>query len=313
MKRVIALLAFLTVYSAAWADPYLDHVRGFDFGTVTYVEQSSQGKGSITIAYNSNTGTASGTGHMGSPDLNTLGALIYLVNFEQRSKTINLKINNTGTINLTTSGCGTIAISNLLLENNSTTYSPKFTGKTRTPRLGATLRLTDFQGTATCTISGTLSGIFGWKPSTASSYQNVDVPVQIVVIPAISLVHDSQAMLNFGTLCASTSPQTLTVTPSGAAGSSTAVCPATADISADSFTFNNPDPVAFSVTMPNSATLTNSSSGATLTVNNFTYNCVGGCTVSSGSKQFTVGGTLNIPASPSIGEYTGEYPVTVTF
>lgn len=313
MKRIFCLLVLLTLSGASYADPHVDHIRAMDFGVVTYTADNT-GVGMITVPNSANTPTTSGTGHMKNPTFpaGTLSrSMVYLDGFDAGSRqNLEAKVNTTSG-SYTTPGCGTVAISSISLWTTKPS-SPKGS-TTATLAVGASLQLTDFTGSGTCTISGTLTNVFGWRIKGASSYQSADFEFTFTIIGDSSLEHDTGAELDFGTICASSAQQTLTVTPAGAIGpSSTNACPTT--VTADSFTFSNPDSVSFSVTLPSSATLTNTSGGGgTLTVNNFTYSCGGSCVVSSGSKTFTVGATLNIPSSPIVGEYTGTYPVSVTF
>lgn len=312
MKRLISLITLLAIPCTVYADPHVSSIRQLEFGTVTYTDDNT-GKQMITVPSSASVPTTSGNGNMKNPTFpaGTLSrSLVYLDGFDSGSKQkLDAKVNNTsGT--WTTSGCGTVSISSI---NLWTTKPESAKGKTTaTLAVGASVQLTSFTGTGTCTISGTLTGALGWRIQNTGNYQDADFVFSLTVIGSTSLEHNTGAQLDFGTICTSTSAQTLIVTPdSTLSPSSTNVCPTS--VTADSFTFSNPDSVSFSVTVPNSATLTNTSNSATLTANNFTYSCNGSCTTSSGSKTFTVGATLNVPASPSPGDYVGSYSVSVTY
>lgn len=318
MKKIASAFVAIIVYTAvSCAAPYVSNNTPILFGTVTYTTDNTGVRTITVVAHQTqNIGQISGSGNMYSPDLNVKRAIITIDNLGTTAqKHIDLRINTTGTADVSSAGCGTVRISNLLLENASTTFLNKSVSKSSNrynSRPAGTVQLISVDSVSTCTISGVVPGAFGWKLHEDSTYNNEDIGVSLTVIGATSLDHDSGAELNFGTFCRSGQEQSLTITSAGTAESATMVCPATGEISADSFTFHNPDPISFSVSFPASSSLTNGN-GDTLTVTNFTSSCSGGCTTVNGYNTFTVGGTLTVPANSSPGDYVGNYSVTVTY
>ncbi|PQV49472.1 uncharacterized protein DUF4402 [Jejuia pallidilutea] len=71
----------------------------------------------------------------------------------------------------------------------------------------------------------------------------------------------------------------------------------------------------YTVTLPNSATLTNQTDGTTqMTVDNFTTNLTSNIgTLIDGASTFYVGGTLNISGAQPVGSYSGTFQVTVNY
>ena len=260
MKKVILIFILLQSIVRVHAVGYVDHVRGLDFGIVTYSD-SSTGVTTITVPSSQSSPTTSGSGgHMTNatfPAGTGSRCLVYLDGFDAGSKQkLNARV-NTSSATKTTQGCGTVTISDV---NLWTTKPESAKGKTTaTLAVGANLQLTNYTGTTTCTITGVLQGAVGWKLNSASSWSNTDVAdidFTFTIIGPTNLAHNPDSVLDFGTFCRTGQQQTLTVNPDGTVGSYNMVCAPTA-VSADSFTFSNPTSVLFSVSFPASATLTN--------------------------------------------------------
>jgi len=132
------------------------------------------------------------------------------------------------------------------------------------------------------------------------------------IVPAITI--SKTADLQFGLIVAGPGGTVLIGTDSsrsvnGPAGLTNASFP----VSAASFTVSGQANLAFSISLPTSATLTGPSS-ASMTVNAFSSNPSGSGTIGSGGTlAFAVGGTLTVGAAQTPGAYTGTFTVTVNY
>ena len=117
--------------------------------------------------------------------------------------------------------------------------------------------------------------------------------------------------LNFGKI-ASTSAGTVRIgTDNVVAGSATRISGTTPTAAA--FTVNGANNYAYTVSVPQSITLTNltGDGGETMTVDSFTHNST---EVGTGEPQtFQVGARLNVGESQVVGNYTGDVIVTVAY
>ncbi|MBQ6223774.1 MAG: DUF4402 domain-containing protein, partial [Campylobacter sp.] len=149
------------------------------------------------------------------------------------------------------------------------------------------------------TISGPIEGVtLQYKNSNnpnQETWQDANIMVSLDISVPNYLVHDTGAKLNFGSFC-----------------SSSIVCPISNDISADSFTFTSADMSApFSVNLP-AGSVSISNGTDSLSISNFTSSCTS-CTTTGGQATFTIGATITVPGGVSSGDYTGNYPVSVTY
>lgn len=233
------------------------------------------------------------------------------------------------------SDCGEISITGLSVYYNNTNFELKRQlSKTKTNPgsllspfnagfyLAFNATVTPVAGKGTCTLTYPLSGWFKYTESSASWDDVPDadfIPVNLtfsitLITEGNSFTHDKNATLNFGTFCKASQTQNLTIRPNGTVAASSTVCPASADISADSFTFKSSQASSFSVAVPSTpVTLTNPITGSTLQVTNFQPSCTSSCTVLNNTATVTVGGTLTVPGGADIGDYTGSYPVSVIY
>lgn len=291
-----------------------------DFGTVTYASDRS---GFTTTAI-----TAGGINSTGPGTVTTSGSNGNMTNFQNDASQASVDFTNTSYPyirlsitrknpgNLTTS-CGKLNITNLHMERRGLSSSKSYPVSSFPVGVAATLKLNSFTGTGACTMTADLSSYieFCEKQSSGSTCatSEVSIPLTAVlhIVPASALRHDTGAALNFGTLCQADYAQTVTVSPQGNVTYEQTFCPASGSVSADSFTLSAANGTDFTVTLPDSVTLSNGTDN--LTVSAFTYACSGGCTVQNGSQQFTVGGTLSIPDGVSTGNYEGNYSVSVTY
>ena len=324
MKKFLLILCLWVISPVLYAAS-MSGTPGVDFGTVAYVTNGT-GTSSVTITptrYDASASAAGTGGNLGgySPSNVTITP-IQIVDMA-KNYWMFMTLNNTSSYTVSTPGCGTLSITNVSLHTHNTTaqYRYKITNATTLVNaengvfIKMTVALTDFNGAGTCTISGAIP--FGWEqvhnnPTFPTSYNYM---VSITIVPPVFFTHDQGAKLDFGQLCFSTNPQTVTVSPAGGSSGSSLACPLTGTISADSFTVSASNTVSYTVTLPSSPiTLSRDGSQDTLTVDSFASSCSGSCSVgSSGSSTFTVGGTLHVPGGTSAGEYTGTYPVSITY
>jgi hypothetical protein len=131
------------------------------------------------------------------------------------------------------------------------------------------------------------------------------------VVQVLSITN-SITDLAFGEVIATTSAETVIISPSGIlSGSATPTGTTTAGV----FTVDGKDAKTYAVTVPGSATLT--SGGDTMTVNAFTFDGGGGVgnpgVVTNGGGPLNIGATLQVGASQAGGSYTGSYNITVDY
>ena len=80
-------------------------------------------------------------------------------------------------------------------------------------------------------------------------------------------------------------------------------------VTAAEFTVTGLSDATYSITFPNSTTITNA--GNTMTIDNYTENATN--ILTGGSETFKVGATLNVNADQAAGAYTGNFIVTVDY
>ncbi len=314
MQRLIILVCFFILANGTVFAASLTQRPTIDFGSVGYVAGSS-GFNAITISAN---GSASpgGAGPLsgnvsGSAGTVTIGDF----NIIERlfSSTVSFETNrSTEAQEIYTSGCGRVSISNFTTTNGGTSASGTASNSSVSFPLGATLTLVSFEGTQPCPISGTVTGPVQFKVGDLlGSWTDVPVTVNVNIVPYLSLTHDSNAVLNFGTICrSSTTQQTITVSPDGTPTSTNTLCPVTG-ASADSFTVAGYSDKSFDVSLPTSVNISNGSNS--LSITNLTPSCSSNCILTNSTYSFTVGGTLIVPANSPAGDYVGHYSVTITW
>ena len=152
-------------------------------------------------------------------------------------------------------------------------------------------------------------------PSSDSGYTLVDFTFNVTLITdGDTLEHDTNASLNFGTIPSSGVSRTITVRPNGSGTCAGAGCVVPMDISADSFTFHSTSASSVTVGLPpNNTVQLSDGAGHYLSVNDFTSSCNGSCTMTNPDLTFTVGGTITLPGGSTVGNYEGNYGVSVTY
>ncbi|MGB7409050.1 MAG: DUF4402 domain-containing protein, partial [Pontixanthobacter sp.] len=129
------------------------------------------------------------------------------------------------------------------------------------------------------------------------------------IVAPISIVHDANAVLDFGTMVTDVAG-TVTVNAAGAATATGPKLLTGSTNSADSFTVSGDAGRSFSISTGNGTvtsgtdtmSFTTSPSAATGTLN-----------ATSGDANFTVGGVLTVAADQAAGAYTGSYTATATY
>ncbi len=119
--------------------------------------------------------------------------------------------------------------------------------------------------------------------------------------------------LGFGQIVATSTPGTVEVTPAGNRSPSGGVALGNGfGVSAASFAVGGEPDTSYSISLPQSTSLTGG--GDPMTVDGFASNPAGSGNLGPGGSQgVTVGATLHVGPSQSAGSYSGTYPVTVTY
>ncbi len=325
MRKFSFLIIFLLCsgwgYAATLTSPVID------LGTVTYTS-STPGTCLFSISGGTTWSVASATGECAAAT-GTSYTAFNATNMQNygTSKYVHIRLDDQNPTP-PADNCGTLTITNLQVKQGYADHFP-FSKKGGNPTsirdypngiffpFVATIEPVANKGR--CTITQTYN-IFRFaegsstEPS-SSAYSPFNITFSITLVtPGNSLEHDENATLNFGTFCKASQTQNLTILPNGTVATSSTVCPASADISADSFTFKSSQASSFSVAVPSTpVTLTNPITGTTLQVSNFQPSCTSSCTVLNNTATVTVGGTLTVPGSADIGDYTGSYPISITY
>lgn len=131
------------------------------------------------------------------------------------------------------------------------------------------------------------------------------------IIQAATLKHATGAVLNFGTLIADNDGGTSTLEAvAGPTAQDSGIQRVTADgVSSDHFTLENLDTATkYTVAVPASVTISNGTQTMSVDLTGSADEVTG-----VGSQDLYVGGTLHVGANQAVGQYTGDYTVTVTY
>ncbi len=333
MKKILGFLLILFIagnnlHAANVTSPVVD------LGTITYTS-STPGVHTFTVtATGSPLGRSYGIANAGDGNVTkgtyTSFNATNLAVFGQ-AKFIHIRLSQQDPVPVAYSqDCGTLAITDLQVKTGYPEHSSfAKSGTSLSPRdypqglyFPFTATVTPLAGKGACTLTQTYS-IFSMSEGKTAKEDSLIydyIPFSItfsvtIVTPRDALEHNTNAALNFGTFCKSTTQnQSLSVNADGSVGAHSMVCdPTPATISADSFTVNLSSAPSYSVNLPATASL-NGSNGGELTVSNFTTSCGNSpCTVTGGSGSFSVGGTINVPANSPVGDYEGTYGVPITY
>ena len=278
-----------------------------NFGTVNYL-YGAAGFGKVTI---SETGTPStgDSGNLVNQSGGAAGTVTFSLNWADRLAAVfgtkfSLTI-NTNTYTATES-CGQVTISNVHSTNGATTVEQSTSGSSVSLPIGASLTVDSFTGSTSCTITKTFSSVMTGKLSGSAS---AGLKITVTLVPNMAVEHNS-ASLNFGRICTVATQQTLTIAPNGNVSSTNLFCPSQGT-SADSFTVTGNVGQSFSVSLPSTVTITSGSDS--LTVSNLTSSCSSNCSLTDHTYNFNVGGTLTVPANAPVGNYQGNYQLTITY
>ena len=145
---------------------------------------------------------------------------------------------------------------------------------------------------------------------TSSKTDDATATVAADVVAPIAI--SATTALSFGSIQPFSTSGTLTVSTSGATTPINVTEMAGGTVSEGVFTVTGEGGAAFSITLPSSTTL---SSGAnSMTVNNFQHDAGTTPTLAGGgSRDVSIGATLNVGPDQSNGTYTGTYNVTVNY
>lgn len=314
IQKIFLLGCFLLIITESALAINVTREPAIDFGSVGYLASGATGFASVVVAPEGGT-TTSGIGSLTGEPVGVAGtfglapeALEWLVIIFGGSIQVRTNGSSTPVKIPGTGDCGEISVSDFRTTGNATSASAR---KAATFPLGATLTLNSFVGSSGCLFSGTVSNHVQYKLSTSSNWTDLPVTITVSIAPHMSLVHDSNAVLDFGTICrSSTTSQTITVPPDGPATSTNTLCPVTG-ASADSFTVAGYSGKSFDVSLPTSVNISNGSNS--LSITNLTSSCSSNCILTNSTYSFTVGGTLTVPANSPPGDYVGNYSVTITW
>ena len=300
------LLLFFGVHSFAYD---VTNTPTLDFGSVSYLYGETSGFNGIVATDGSGVSTT-GSGALYNHSGGAVGSIV-LGNFSFLQGLQPGVEMAAGPFEVTTSGCGTVTITDITTTDGETSADKlRNFASTVTFPLGGTLTFNSITATAPCYIQGSVSNAFKHRPSLIGSWTNASIQVKVYVIPHMTLEHETSAALDFGTICSADHQQTLTVAPDGSTSSSNLICPIE-NTRPDSFIVTGNIGQSFSVNLPNSITITSGSNN--LNISNITSSCTNNCVLTGNTYNFRIGGTLTIPASAALGDYTGTYQVRITY
>ena len=159
----------------------------------------------------------------------------------------------------------------------------------------------------------------GFAASSFAQNTTASASGKAVILAPISITKIPGADLDFGDIALnSTSPGgTVVITPS-ATPTRTAPLggvsfPSIGTFSAAGFTVGGDGNSTFAIGLPVSAVQLDGPSSSTMFISAFTSDPDGTGTLSGGTKDLYVGGTLTVGATQTLGAYTGSFDVTVNY
>ena len=310
MKRLrIVFLALFFMSARAWATASYVIETDMNFGTFIQTAQTASAK--LSYAEGSAQSNLSGM-VIGSSTVHKPFRPKFTAN-TGGSSTESLKFNSVsgGYYSDPNSNC-TITVDSWDLQpkkknslKNGTVY--------RSFTVGATVHIkNDFCSAGTHTFYATLNWSSTIGSRTTSS--TLEFPIHITFEAPLT-VEETQGM-SFGTFLSPSTTSTITLSPSGSYTTSGSVTFVDSNLAAGQFTVTGVGSRQVSITLPGSATLTNTT-GQTMTADTFTSTPSGSFTLSgtgTGKTQsVNVGSTLHINSNQKAGNYTGTYPVIVSY
>jgi len=162
-------------------------------------------------------------------------------------------------------------------------------------------------------LSTFAAGLIAMLCSTTNTFAQVTVTANATATIVTPISITKTADMNFGNVAvqASTAGTVILATDNSRTQTGGVTLPATAGtVSAAIFTVNGEGAYTYTVTLPSTLTISNSS--VNMTVNGFTSTPSGTGTLSSGAQTLKVGATLNVAAAQAAGTYTSATPFNVT-
>lgn len=152
--------------------------------------------------------------------------------------------------------------------------------------------------------------VFAAVLSYAAETDAVNGTAKAKIVEAVTLHHETTDALNFGIIVQPEADTTVTVAPNGNVTDGTGVQHVAGEtISADTFTVEGLGDAHYAVKLPTAAATLTGPSG-TMTVDTFTTDAAGS---NNTATAFHIGGTLHIAQDQPVGEYTGNYPISITY
>ncbi|GAA3930755.1 DUF4402 domain-containing protein [Chitinophaga oryziterrae] len=162
-------------------------------------------------------------------------------------------------------------------------------------------------------LSTLAAGLIAMLCSTTNTFAQVTVTANATATIVTPISITKTADMNFGNVAvqSSTAGTVVLATDNSRTQTGGVTLPATTGtVSAAIFTVNGESAYTYTVTLPSSLTISNSS--INMTINAFSSTPSGTGTLSSGSQTLKVGATLNVAAAQAAGTYTSTTPFNVT-
>ena len=130
---------------------------------------------------------------------------------------------------------------------------------------------------------------------------------------AVAIAIEKTSDLAFGTIVPSNTAGTVTIDPAGKrTGSSSVQLLSTTSTSAAKFNVTGENHATYAVTLPSDETITIRNGDKYMKINKFTASALTG-DLEDGKDTFTVGGTLEVGANQTSGNYTGTFNVLAAY
>lgn len=176
-------------------------------------------------------------------------------------------------------------------------------------------RLVRLASTRACRLAAVGLAAVAFAGGASAQSVNSDVSASATLVRTLAIQGASN--LGFGTLAPSAAAGTVVIAAADGARSGTGgvtLLPASPG-TASKVDMVGSAGLAYTVSLPTSATLTASGGTATMTINNLTTSLPSnaGTLNASGQGSFNVGGTLNVGANQTVASYSGTFPVTVSW
>jgi hypothetical protein len=143
---------------------------------------------------------------------------------------------------------------------------------------------------------------------------SADVSASATLVRTLAVA--STTGLSFGTIAPSAAAGTVVIAADGARSATGGATLLSANAgSAGGVSLVGTASLAYTVSMPNTVTLTASGGSATMTLGSLTTNLAagGGTLNATGNGSFSIGGTLSVGAGQAVASYAGVLPVTITW